>query len=116
MYFKYILSDIRCMSIAYFGMAVMNVPKPYKTTPVFTETTLPAALRADHNTKAGVWAVIRVLSGRLRLHIAGDGSTVDLSPDWPGIVQPEQKHWVEAVGAMSMRVEFYTSPPHIEAD
>jgi hypothetical protein len=27
----------------------------YRRTPVFTETTLPAALRQRHRTKAGVW-------------------------------------------------------------
>lgn len=93
----------------------MNVPKPYKTTPVFTETTLPAALRSDHNTKAGVWGVIRVLSGHLTLHFA-DGRAEDLTPERPGVIQPEQKHWVEPVGAMTMRVEFYTSLPHIECE
>ena len=44
----------------------MSVPKPYKSTPVFDENTLPAGLRKEHRTKAGVWGVIRVLEGRLR--------------------------------------------------
>jgi tellurite resistance-related uncharacterized protein len=93
----------------------MQAPQPYKTTPVFNEATLPAALRTDHSTKAGVWGVIRVLSGCLRLHFADDASTVDVTPDRPGILQPARKHRVEPVGAMTMRVEFYTSPPHIGA-
>jgi len=40
---------------------------PYKSTPVFDETTLPAALRREHRTKDGVWGVIRVLEGQVRL-------------------------------------------------
>jgi hypothetical protein len=39
----------------------------YRSTPVFDEVTLPAALRADHRTKAGTWGVITVLEGQLRL-------------------------------------------------
>ena len=31
----------------------------YKSTPVFDETTLPAGLRREHRTKAGVWGIIR---------------------------------------------------------
>lgn len=28
---------------------------PYRSTPVFDEATLPAALRREHRTKLGVW-------------------------------------------------------------
>ena len=40
--------------------------EPYKTTPVFDETSLPGAIRNAHSTKAGVWGLLRVLdqSGR----------------------------------------------------
>jgi tellurite resistance-related uncharacterized protein len=41
--------------------------KPYRTTAIFDEETLPAALRREHRTKAGAWGIIRVLEGRLRL-------------------------------------------------
>ncbi|MHA6770286.1 serpin family protein [Sphingobium ummariense] len=30
---------------------------PYRSTPLFDEATLPAALRSEHRTKAGVWGV-----------------------------------------------------------
>jgi tellurite resistance-related uncharacterized protein len=40
---------------------------PYRSTPVFDEHTLPDALRRRHNTKAGIWGVVRVLEGRLKL-------------------------------------------------
>lgn len=42
-------------------------PSPYRSTPVFDEATLPAALRREHRTKLGVWGVIRVLDGELKL-------------------------------------------------
>ncbi|MGC2189855.1 MAG: DUF1971 domain-containing protein, partial [Candidatus Sulfotelmatobacter sp.] len=50
-------------------MSVRTAPSskvPYRCTPIFDETTLPAGLRREHRTKAGVWGVIRVLEGRLR--------------------------------------------------
>jgi tellurite resistance-related uncharacterized protein len=76
---------------------------------VFDAATLPAALRQDHSTKAGVWGVIRVLEGRLRL-IDEDGCT-ELTPDRPGLILPERKHRVEPLGPMRMQVEFYAAPP-----
>ena len=85
--------------------------RPYRTTPVFDEATLPAALRREHRTKAGVWGVVRVLEGRLRLSF-GDGAEEQvLSADAPGLLLPEQPHLVEPLGMMRMQVEFYDSPP-----
>ena len=42
-------------------------PQPYRSTPIFDEQTLPGALRREHRTKSGVWGVVRVLEGKLRL-------------------------------------------------
>lgn len=84
---------------------------PYRSTPVFDETTLPAALRREHRTRAGVWGVIRVLEGRLKFSLAdGIGDTV-LTPDRSAIVLPEQTHRVEPLGPMRMQVDFYDRPP-----
>jgi len=87
------------------------MPAPYRSTPVFDETTLPAALRDEHSTKTGVWGVIRVIEGRVRLELLDDGTETILTPDRPGCVLPEQRHRVEPLGAMRMRVEFYREPP-----
>ena len=85
--------------------------EPYKTTPVFDHDTLPAGLRREHRTKAGVWGLIRVLEGRLRLEY-GDGSPGRiLSPGYPGRLKPEEPHWVEPLGCMRMQVEFYEAEP-----
>ncbi len=70
-------------------MSVRTAPSskvPYKCTPIFDETTLPAELRREHRTKAGVWGVIRVLEGRRR---------------------------VELLGPMRMQVEFYNRLPDL---
>ncbi len=88
--------------------------RPYRSTPVFDETTLPRALRGEHSTKAGVWGVIRVLNGRLRLTWLEPLGTAILTPDCPGLVLPEQKHFVEPIGAMQMQVDFHDGTPAID--
>lgn len=88
-----------------------EVPVPYRSSPVFDETTLPAALRKEHRTKAGVWGVIRVIEGRLKFSLSdGSGETV-LTPERPGLIQPEQTHRVEPDGPVKMQVDFYDRPP-----
>ena len=84
---------------------------PYRSTPVFDNDTLPAALRARHSTKAGVWGVIRVLVGELELTGLDPHSVVLVTPDCPGLVLPEQPHFVTPQGTMQMQVDFYDQAP-----
>src|SRR4051812_7568539 len=37
----------------------------YRRTPIFDQDTIPAGLRREHRTAAGVWGLITVLEGRL---------------------------------------------------
>jgi tellurite resistance-related uncharacterized protein len=85
---------------------------PYRHTAIFDELTLPAALRREHRTKAGAWGIIRVLEGELRL-LFPDGRVELLAQDRPGLIRPEEVHWVEPVGAMQMQVEFYDREPEL---
>ncbi len=88
-------------------------PEPYRTTPLFDQHSLPAALRRDHSTKAGVWGLVRVKEGRLRL-IYDDGTQERLlEPGVAGLLLPEQVHRVEPLGPVRMRVEFYDVPPEL---
>lgn len=84
--------------------------RAYRRTPVFDQDSLPPGLRREHRTKAGVWALIHVLEGRLRYHILLPPSTTMLTPLCPGVVRPEQPHEVEPLGPMRMFVEFYAVP------
>lgn len=89
----------------------MSQIHPYRSTPIFDQDTLPAALRARHDTKAGVWGLIRVLEGRLQLTCLDPPSETILTPDRPGVVLPGQPHFVTPIGIMKMQVEFYDQPP-----
>jgi tellurite methyltransferase len=83
---------------------------PYKRTSVFTEESVPAALKKDHSTKTGVWAKINVEEGRLRYRVPLLGAEMDLSQDKIGIVVPEVLHSVDPLGKVRFFVEFYKAP------
>jgi tellurite resistance-related uncharacterized protein len=80
----------------------------YKRTPTFDQDTLPAGLRREHRTKAGVWALIHVVEGSLRYRILDPPSEEILTVGTPGLVRPEQAHEVAPIGQMRMYVEFYS--------
>jgi len=84
---------------------------PYRSTPVFDEHTIPAALQGAHATKAGVWGMIRVLHGKLRYWREDGSPPLPLSPNLPGLVLPCEPHHVEVIGPVEMRVDFYDHSP-----
>ena len=86
-------------------------PIPYKTTPIFDETSLPEAIRNAHSTKAGVWGLLRVLDGEVELVFHDPHREVRVTPGYPAPIPPEAIHHVEVLGPMRMQVEFYREPP-----
>ena len=91
--------------------APLTAPTPYRSTPVFDQETLPSALRSRHATKAGVWGLIRVIEGKLRLTYLEPSSEILLDAEQAAIVLPEQSHFVTPQGPMKMQVDFYDQPP-----
>ena len=84
---------------------------PYRTTPVFDEDSLPDAIRNTHSTKAGVWGLLRVLAGRVRLVFHEPPRVVEVTPSEPAPIPPQADHHVEICGPMRMQVEFYRERP-----
>ncbi len=79
-----------------------------RTTPTFTETTVPAALLASHKTAKGVWGRLLVHSGELnftfedqldQVHHLTTGGHVDIAPQRP--------HHLTVGGPSTFAVEFY---------
>ena len=89
--------------------------QPYKRTPTFTETTIPAGLLSDHSTKENVWGLIQVEDGALRYIVTDprrDPKELVLTAGGkPGIVEPTILHHVEPVGPVRFHVEFLKSHP-----
>ena len=80
----------------------------YGGTPEFSEGAIPANLLRSHRTKAGTWARIVVLEGRLLYRILEpEFEEIELSPERPGVVEPEVPHEVEPAGRVRFRVEFW---------
>lgn len=78
----------------------------YNASPVFTESTIPAGLLKDHNTKNGVWGLIRINEGELEYTI-DDKEIHVLTPEMQGVIEPEIVHHIKPLGAVSFFIEFY---------
>ena len=80
----------------------------YRRTPVFTEATIPSGLLRAHRTAPGVWALIRVLEGRLLYRVLDPLSERVLDPSAaPGLVQPGVAHEVAPLGPVRFQLEFH---------
>lgn len=82
----------------------------YRRSPTFDEQTLPAALQKQHRTKAGAWAVIHVVEGRILYRILDPFDETVLTPDTNGVVRPEQPHELQLLGPVRLFVEFFAPP------
>lgn len=80
---------------------------PYRSSPVFDETTLPIALRERHRTKMGVWGRVEILEGRAMLCFEGGRPTQMLAVGLPGCVEPQEWHRIELTGPVRLRIDFY---------
>ena len=88
--------------------ALPDTVTAYRRTPVFDAESVPAGLRSNHRTAAGVWGMITVLEGELRYDIEGETpETVLLNPERPGIVAPQVPHRVTPQGPVRFYVEFH---------
>ena len=80
----------------------------YKNTPEFTEETIPVGLLKDHNTKAGVWGKIVILSGELEYTIQEpEVEVIVLCDSNHGVVEPTILHHIKPLGSVRFYVEFY---------
>lgn len=89
----------------------MTQPIPYRSTPIFTNVTLPEAFRHAHSTKAGVWGLLKVLKGTILYVTEESGECQMVKAPGTVVILPQQLHSVEPQGVMEMQVDFYHEPP-----
>ncbi len=89
----------------------MSKPEAYKSTPVFSEATLPQALQEAHNTKPGTWGLLELIAGELVYVIEESGNSRHMQAGDTQIIEPQQLHHVELVGPMQMQVHFFREKP-----
>ncbi|MEM6381619.1 MAG: DUF1971 domain-containing protein [Pseudomonadota bacterium] len=84
---------------------------PYRTTPAFTPSTVPAALLAMHRTKAGVWGRIDVLEGGLAVSrfdtLGAPIAKQIVEAGGHAIVEPQEPHAVAFATAGRFTVTFF---------
>ena len=89
----------------------------YRSTPVFTEATVPPGLLRSHRTAPGVWGLIHVLEGRLLYRVLDPSSERVLDPaSAPGLVKPGVAHEVTPLGPVRFQVEFHRLTKAAEAN
>jgi tellurite resistance-related uncharacterized protein len=91
----------------------MTQPIPYRSTPVFTNDTLPEGLRRAHSTKADVWGLLKVLKGTIRYVTEETGECQTVQAPGTVVILPQQLHSVEPQGDMEMQVDFYHEAPEL---
>ena len=83
--------------------------REYKRTATFTRDNVPAGLLRDHDTKAGVWALIVIESGSLEYTMEEPVRTFVLTPEVPGVIPPVLRHRVKLLGPVRFHVEFLSA-------
>jgi tellurite resistance-related uncharacterized protein len=89
---------------------IPGTAKYYKSSAVFTEATVPAALQRSHTTAAGVWGRIVIIEGSLLYRItdpSAEPEEILLTPELPGVVEPRIEHEVQVVGPVRFQVDFH---------
>ena len=89
---------------------------PSRSSPTFTQDTLPAALQAEHTLAPGHWAVLNVLEGTLRFVNLETGEERLISAPDLVTIRPGLPHRVAIEGRLRCRIDFYTEPPADGAD
>lgn len=78
----------------------------YKRTPTFTEQSLPQGLLKNHQTKEGVWALLRVTEGKLEYTIESNETHI-LEPRKDGVIEQGISHCIKPLGKVKFFIEFY---------
>jgi tellurite methyltransferase len=86
---------------------------PYRRTPAFTQASVPQGLLHQHQTKAGVWALVHVSSGSLEFYErAGSGETRrEVAAGQTATIRPNVEHRVAPLGEVEFCVEFWRAAP-----
>ena len=82
----------------------------YRSSPEFTQDTVPAALQRHHNTAADVGGRINIIEGSLLYRITDPrvpAEEVLLTPERHGVVEPGILHEVQVIGPVRFRVDFH---------
>ena len=79
-----------------------------RTTAIWNESTVPAALRSAHTVADNVWGRLVVTSGSLEFVFEDDPSTPrHVGPGEHQVIPPGRPHHVEVEGPVEFSIEFH---------
>lgn len=79
----------------------------YKKTKVFSNETVPEALKKNHKIIPGSWGRLVIQEGELILKFNNKNESFLITKTRPGIIEPEVMHFIELKGKVSFYIEFY---------
>lgn len=84
----------------------------YHTSSTFDEHSVPERLTQRHDTRAGVWARVRVLEGQARYRILEGEEPEEhtIEPGRPAVAAPEQLHQLVLIGPVRLELDFLRCP------
>lgn len=82
-----------------------------RTTPMWDESSVPAALRRNHRVASATWGLLRVESGSLRFTASTDPATdVEVPAGGSQAIPPDVDHHVDVTGPVRFAVDFLGRP------
>ena len=81
-----------------------------RTTPVFDETTVPAALLRAHRVATGVWGRLVVRTGSLTFVFEDGGGGRAVAAGQSVVIPPDRPHHLVMSGPVTFVVEFHRPP------
>ena len=84
----------------------------FRKTPAYTESSMPREYLGEHTTATVIWGRIVVLDGKLSYHVEAPATTLELTPEQPGIIIPRARYHFRPDGRVRFFIEFYRSPNH----
>ena len=89
----------------------------YKRTRAFNFETTPAGLTSSHRLRPNVWGEIVVTHGCVTFVLEDAGNRhVTLTPERPGVVEPERPHHVVPDAEARFFVRFLRAPEEAESE
>lgn len=77
---------------------------------IFTEKTIPDALKAEHQLAPGRWGVLHVFDGQLRYVNLETGAEIAVSAPDLVVIHPALPHRVSVNGPLQCRIDFFREP------
>lgn len=95
------------MSSSLESLSLPGSVRLVRTTPTFTDATVPAGLLRAHRIAAGVWGRLRVEEGTVTFVLEASGESRSLGAGETQVIEPDTPHHVVVEPGAVFAVEFH---------